>query len=331
MRIRKLGMALLMTVGLMGIAGLVYGCGGLSGNVAATVNGTEITTDDVARRVDKLRMVYGVMIPESEEGVKFTDFQKETTEQLVKEELLRQEAAKKGYTVSDLEIDVRMQELADENFLGDVDRMKQDYYDKGLTEEDLHSDIEHQMLTEKLQQNVADGIAVTDEDLVAFYDKNRTQFEQPERRQARQLVTRDEATAREAATRARAGENFVGLVEAYSVDPDVSSTKGALGIVAPGTPPPEIDSVLQSLGTNQISDPVKVGDLWYVLMVEMVLPAFSEPFDTVKADIAQIYFNQQYSERWRNYTNEVLAAADVEYNDDYNPANRESSANQMTQ
>lgn len=323
MRIRKLGMALLMTVGLTGITGLVYGCGGLPDETAATVNGVEISSATVSARIEQLRKVYGVMIPDPDEGVKFENFQKETTEQLVKEELLRQEAEKKDFTVSPLEVDVRLQELADENFLGDVERMKLDYYDKGLTEEDLRADIERQMLTEKLQQNIADGIVITDADLEKYYADNRGQYEQPERRQARQLVTRDEATAREAASRARAGESFVGLVEAYSVDPEASATKGALGIVSPGTLPPELDQALSGLTTNQISDPVKVGDLWYVLMVEMVLDAFSEPFESVKSDIAEIYFNRQYSERWRSYTDGVLETSDIEYNDDYDPSNRE--------
>ncbi|MHB9112498.1 MAG: peptidylprolyl isomerase [Thermoleophilia bacterium] len=318
----KVVAVLLVTAGLMGITGLLAGCGGLPDDTAATVNGKVITTEDVTARINKLRKVYGAMVPEESEGQVYDNFRKETTDQLVREALEQQETEKKNITVSRAEIDQRMQEVADESFLGDVDRMKQDYAEKGLSAEDMASDVRRALLHEKLMVSIQEGIEVSDEDAQAYYERNRLQYDQPERRQVRQIVTDKESDAIEATRRARSGESFVTLVDEFSIDPEAQQKKGALGLVTKGQLAPEIDAAVWSMSFGQVSDPVKVGEQWYVVSLENILPASLQTFEQAREEIKVLYANQIFSERWRKFVEEVYDSADIEFSPDYDPATK---------
>lgn len=330
MRAKVIGV-LLVSVGLMGIAVLLTGCGGLSDDTAATVNGKVITKDDVALRISQLRNVYGAMIPEESAGDIFDNFRKETTDQLVREALEQQETEKKNITVSQADINQRWQDIADESFLGDVDRLKQDYAAKGLSEEDMANDVRRALLHEKLMVSLQEGIVVSDEDAQAFYERNRLQYDQPERRQMRQIVTDNESAAIDATRRARAGESFVTLVDELSIDPEAQQKKGALGLVTKGQLAPELEAVAWRMSLGQVSDPVKVGEQWYVLSLENILPANLRTFEQVKEEIKVLYANQIFSERWRKFVQDVYDNADIEFSPDYDPATKvelgEDSAN----
>jgi len=281
-----------------------------------------VETVPTTARINQLRKVYGAMVPEESEGDIYDNFRKETTDQLVREALELQETDKKNITVSQAEIDQRMREVADESFLGDVDRMKQDYAAKGLTEEDMAGDVRRAMLHERLMASVQEGIEVTDQDAQAYYDRNRLQYDQPERRQARQIVTDKESAALEATRRARAGESFVTLVDELSIDPEAQQKKGALGLVTKGQLAPELDAAIWSMSFGQVSDSIKVGEQWYVLSLENILPGSLRTFEDAREEIKIIYANQIFAERWRKFVQDVYDSADIEFSPDYDPATK---------
>lgn len=321
---------MLVAVGLMGISGVLLGCGGLPEDTAATVNGTVITKDDVNTRIAQLQMVYGAMIPEESEGDDYDNFRKDTADQLVRETLERQEAEKKNITVTQAEVDQRMLETADESFLGDVGRLKQSYADKGLTEDQMNEDVRRIIMHEKLMASIGADIEVTEQDALDYYERNRMQYDQPERRQTRQIVTDKESAALEATRRARAGESFVTLVGELSIDGDAEKKKGALGLVVPGQLAPELDSALWALSNGEVSDPIKVGEQWYVLSLETTLPASLQTFEEVKEKIMLLYGNQIFAERWRKFVQDVYDDADIEFSPDYNPATRVEQGDEGT-
>ncbi|MDO8736856.1 MAG: peptidyl-prolyl cis-trans isomerase [Thermoleophilia bacterium] len=322
---------LLVTVGLMGIMGVLAGCGGLADDTAATVNGTVIKKDDVTARISQLRKVYGAMVPEESEGDIYDNFRRETTDQLVREELENQQTKDKNITVSQAEIDQRMQDVADESFLGDVSRMKQDYAAKGLSEEDMAGDVRRAILHEKLMASLQEGIEVSDEDALAFYERNRLQYDQPERRQVRQIVTDKESAALEATSRARAGESFVTLVDELSTDADAQQKKGALGLVTKGQLAPELDAAIWNMSFGQVSEPIKVGEQWYVLSLENVIPASLQTFDQARDEIKIIYANQIFAERWREFVEDVYDTGDIEFSADYDPASKVDLGGETTE
>lgn len=301
----------------------IAGCGSLPEDAAVRVNGHVITKDEVATRIDHLRKKLGALVPDESQEVTFSNYRREVTDKLVQEWLEMEETDRRGITVSEEEIDSRFLELAEESYLGYVDQLiKQEALDVGLTEADLRDQVRRDLLHEKLMQDVGKDIVVTDEDARAYYEKNITQYVRPEQRQVRQLITDSEAAAAAAVSRIRAGESFISLVEQISVDPLAQEKKGALNLISPGQLAPELDAAVYRLALGQVSDPVKVGDQWYVVTVENILPPVNNPFETVKEEVRGLYGNQIFAERYRALVKEVYDGADKEYDPDYNLAGR---------
>ncbi len=321
MRLRAV-VAIVALFGFAGSLAAVAGCGGLQENAAASVNGTIITKDDVTNRINLLRKTYGAMIPQEDDADRFGNFRKEVTDQLVREQLEKEETQKRNITVSGSEINLRYEELAEESFLSDIGRMKQEYAAKGMTEAEMDDEVRRAILHEKLMESFGKDIVVTDQDAQEYYERNRAQYDQPERRQLRQIVTDNEAAAVSAAQRARSGESFPTVAEQVSIDPEAAEKKGAIGLVSKGQLPPALDAAAWKMQIGEVSAPVQVDQQWYVLFLENTLAPIYRPFEDAREEIKVVYGNQQFSERWRAFVDEVYQKASIEYNPDYDPAGK---------
>jgi parvulin-like peptidyl-prolyl isomerase len=82
----------------------------------------------------------------------------------------------------------------------------------------------------------------------------------------RQLVLPDEATARAARDRARAGEDFVALSRELSRAPNAADG-GVLGWVDRGQLPPEFEAAVAGLAPGDVSEPVPSNAGWHVFQV----------------------------------------------------------------
>lgn len=311
---------------------VLAGCGNdekaectLPEDAAACVDDFIITKDDVTNRIEKQRKAFGAMVPAEDangDGVPdeaFTNHRREVTRQLAREELQRREVERREIVVTDAEIQERMLMVAEDSFLGDYDAMIQDYADKGITIEELYDDVRPQLELEKLELELRADIEVTDDDALKQYQENIGQYVQPDRVTARQLIADDEATAREAVTRTRAGEPFVNVVSELSVDPAKNEKKGALGLVSPGQLAPELDSALFALKVGEISEPVQAGNQWYVVAVEATVPGYNYSFEEKKEEIKYLQSNLLFSEKFKELKTQLEAEAVVTYNPDYDP------------
>jgi len=315
----------------LGAVLLVAGCGeekaecDLPEGAAACVDEAIITQDDVARRIEKQRKAFGAMVPAEdadEDGVLdegFTNYRREVTKQLVREELQRREVERRGIVVTDEEILEAMQNVAEESFLGDYDAMVADYASKGFSLEELKADVRPQLELEKLEEELRADIEVTDDDALEYYEQNIGQYVQPDRYTARQLITDDQQTATQAVERARAGEPFLALVEELSVDPQKEQKKGSLGLVSPGQLAPEMDAALLTMQVGDISEPIQAGSQWYVLTVEAIVPGYEFSFEEKKEEIKYLRGNQLYSEAYKELRDRLMNEAAITFHPDYDP------------
>ncbi|MHB1326313.1 MAG: peptidylprolyl isomerase [Thermoleophilia bacterium] len=76
------------------------------------------------------------------------------------------------------------------------------------------------------------------------------------------------------------------------------------------------------LQIGEVSDPIKVGEQWYVLVLENILPANLRTLDQVRNEIKKIYGNQIFSERWRAFVQDTYDNASIEFSPDYDPGTR---------
>ena len=85
--------------------------------------------------------------------------------------------------MTDEEVDKRLDELSDQYFDGD-DEAYQALEKTGQTEEQVLATLHTRLLAEKIFKEVTSEVEVTDEDIQAYYEENKAQFEQPASRRS---------------------------------------------------------------------------------------------------------------------------------------------------
>jgi peptidyl-prolyl cis-trans isomerase D len=131
--------------------------------------------------------------------------------------------------------------------------------------------------------DLAQAAAIPEDEVMDQYQKRLDEFQTPERRHVEQILVQDRAIADQAMSALRGGKTFA------TVAKDVAKMAAGptdLGTVAKTELPPELSEAAFKLDKDGISDPLKTGFGWHILHVVAIEPAKTEPFDKVKAAIA---------------------------------------------
>jgi peptidyl-prolyl cis-trans isomerase SurA len=234
----------------------------ISADTWATVDGREITREQVERTFKRTRDSSQPLSPEEELTAKLS-----LLNELIVQEVLLNKANALKVTVADSEVDTAFNN-AKKNIPDDA--FQQELSRRGITPADLREGLRRELLAQKVvNQEVSAGAAVTDQEINEFFTTNRAQFNVAEETyHLAQIVvtpgrdgqvtnrTGDDATTPQAAVtkvkmlmeRLQAGADFRDLAVAYSEDPESSPRGGDVGFVPASqvrqSPPPLRDAVL---------------------------------------------------------------------------------------
>ncbi|MDQ3728631.1 MAG: peptidyl-prolyl cis-trans isomerase [Actinomycetota bacterium] len=251
--------------------------------------------------------------------------------------------------ISDQEIDTELETIIDEQF-GGQEEFDKFLEDSGFSEEDARERVELQILTQCLQDKVIprdpsldddpnapqpragcesdEEVDVSDDDIQAFYDDNIAQFETPETRDVRTLLNPDEDKAQEAAdllAEDASAENWKAVTKELSTDEATKDLGGLRPGVAPGQNEPALDEAIFSAAEGEIVGPVETEAGFYVVEVEAVNAAATQPLDAATEDQirAQLVTQEQqqavtdfqdgFISKWRSRT---VCSEDLLANDD---------------
>lgn len=173
-----------------------------------------------------------------------------------------------------------------------------------------------------IAKRVAEEAARSDWEKLAreHYTAKRPDFEVPERVRASHVLIRTgerseeeaEAIAREIAERARAGEDFVALVEEYSEDPSATGNQGDLGFFQRGQMVPEFEEAAFALqNEGDIAGPVKTQFGYHVIRFQERRAAHVRSFDNVKDSIVRDLRERQAGEVRQAEIERVRAAEGI--------------------
>ncbi len=310
------------------IAGVVLmltsaGCG-LPDNAAASVEGVIITKDDVQHRIDITSVLFPTEVPEDRESQEFIDYRNNVTKQLVSEEMEKQEAEKRDIVVTPDEIEESLTIYIEDKYFGNVEKMEEAFAEQGISVDDLRAEIERDLRHQKLLDAIHEETTITDEEVAAFYEENKGKYIYPEKRQVRQIVVADEASAQAAVARVAAGEEFADVAAEVSRDGATASKGGLVGLVSKEQLPADISQVAFSLGRGEVSQPFQSGPGWYVLKVEIITPPSNKTLDDLKDELSYYMRNQKFAQHWKDYSAELWETYDIKYADGYQPPEPET-------
>ena len=218
---------------------------------------------------------------------------REVMQFLIQAEWVQQEAADQDIKVSDKEIKKSFEDQKKQAFPNDK-QYKEFLASSGMTEEDILFRVRLDQLQQKLTQKVTeDAKKVSDEDISAYYEKNKKRFAQPERRDLRVVLTKTEAKANQAKKALESGQSFKKVVKQYSIDEASKSQGGLLPAVSEGQQEKAFDEAIFEAEKGKIEGPVKTQFGWYVFEVEKVTKASQQTLDQSKETIKNLLRSQR--------------------------------------
>jgi len=162
-----------------------------------------------------------------------------------------------------------------------------------------------------LNEAMSANPAPPDSEVRAWYDAHQSDYRTPAGVTLRHIQTRTEAQAREALKLARAGQDWVKLVQKYSVDSVSRAQGGSIGTVTRdglfstiGRQPALAESAF-ALGAGRIGGPFRTERGWHVLKVEELRPEGVRPYDSVRPMILRQLSNQHGQDFYRGLLEEA--------------------------
>lgn len=146
-------------------------------DVVAEVNGEEISKEDFAEAYETQAQAQQAATQQAQSGQQpdpkqLTD---QTVQSLVNEELLRQEAEKRGIDPSEKEVEQTLADLAKENGLGSVDTFVKALEDQGMSRDEINSQAAQQTRFDMLVADEGGPVKATDQEVRALYQQLKAQ------------------------------------------------------------------------------------------------------------------------------------------------------------
>ncbi|HZO08368.1 MAG TPA: peptidyl-prolyl cis-trans isomerase [Myxococcota bacterium] len=200
------------------------------------------------------------------------------------------EAEERGIEATDREIDEELDTVINQQF-GSQNAFEKFLDQSGFTQEEARERIALQLVSDRIQQAVLpQEPEITEDQLRTYYDENITQFEQPEARDVRVILTKNEADAEEAAAALAedsSPQSFKEVAKEFSIDEATQSTGGLREAVVQGQSEPALDEQIFSAPEGELVGPFESDQGFYVIQVESITPAQTTTFDEAREQIQQ--------------------------------------------
>ncbi|MCK9590024.1 MAG: peptidylprolyl isomerase [Terrimicrobiaceae bacterium] len=293
--------------------------------VAAIVNQDVITISQVREligsRERSLREVYS--------GADLADKVKEmrhaALKDLVDRQLIIQEFRKmqeKGANIPDYVVDDRVQTIIREEFGGDRSAFVRTLQAQGYTVTRFKEIEKEKIVVQAMRQaKVNEDFVISPTQIQAFYNKNKASYMLPEQIKLRMIVLREGSgtdvpggenksqTADEIRQKLVAGAEFPRMAEMYSEDEGTRDNGGDWGWIERNTLNEQLSSVAFALRPGQVSPVVKLGDSYYIILVEAKKNASVKPMSEVRDEIEKNLIQQERMKTQQRWLDTLRAKA----------------------
>jgi foldase protein PrsA len=232
---------------------------------------------------------------------------------LISFEWIEGEAEQQGLKVTDEEVKKTFEEQKKQSFPKEADYEKF-LKDSGQTNEDVLMRVRLDALSNKIRDKVTKGKdKVTDQQIADYYEKNKAQFAQPERRDLSIVLTKTKGKAQQAKAALDSGQPFKKVAKRFSIDDASKAQGGKLPAVAKGQQEKAFDTAIFAADKRKITGPVKTQFGWYVFKVDKITAASQQTLEQAKATIKQVLASQNqqkaldafvkdFRKRWKEKT-----------------------------
>jgi parvulin-like peptidyl-prolyl isomerase len=268
-------------------------CGGGDKNVpadaVAVVDGEKIARSDYEAVIAQAKKSYKNQKRDfpAAGSQEFQTLRNQIVQYLVQREQFEQKAADLDVEVTEKQVDARLEQIQKQYFGGDKAKFEKQLAEQGMTDEQIREEVRAQVISEKIFEQVTGDVKVTDEQVAAYYEKNKAQYSQPESREVRHILVKTKKQADELYAQLQGGADFAALAKKFSEDTGSKANGGKLTISQGQTVAP-FDRTAFALAKNAISKPVKTEFGYHIIQpLSATKAAKVTPLAEVKTSIKQ--------------------------------------------
>ncbi len=275
------------------VAGVVAWQTGLFSKKAATVDGSPIYMSEVQSQLDRISSQHKT----AEQKKAFEQQKKQITAQildlLIDEKVYVIQADEMNIKVTDQEVETEVNRTI-KRFPSQAEFDKA-LKDAGMTMDDLRKFTKTRLITDKVNKKVVGTVTVTDAEAKDYYDKNPTQFKDPEKVKVSHILVKTEEEAKTIQSQIADGGNFADIAKEKSTDPASKANGGDLGYVQKGVMVPEFETAAFAMNPGDPAQVVKTQFGWHVIVVTDRTPEKQRTYEESKASIEQMLKSQKES------------------------------------
>ena len=243
----------------------------------AKVGNTVITEADIEREIKNLPDFVQKMF-EGDSG------RERFLEELVKRELLYQEALKKGLE-KDPAYQKKLEDFKKINLVGLL-----------------------------LEKEIETKTKVSDKEIRDYYEKNKEDFAPVSQVSLSHILVNTEKEAQKILERLKKGEDFAQIAKKSSIDTVSAKKGGDLGFFSKGEIPPEFRIAAVRLKTGEVSEPIKTKSGYEIIKVTDKKVGQVIEFEKIKNLISQNLLAEKQKESFDSYMEELKKKYKVEVN-----------------
>jgi peptidyl-prolyl cis-trans isomerase C len=287
---------------------------------AVTINGVDIQRLKVEKQVDHLVNQRGLGSGGITQPSSYRKIQEEVVEQLIVQELLWQEAQRRGVVVDDDEVRAELDKMkaSFDTEMAFQFRIKEG----GFTEETFQENIRQQRSVQSMIANdITNSIVIEDAAIETFYAANMDKMGAEEQIRARHILIKvegDDDVAKAAALqkieviqqRLDAGESFA--LVAIEVSEGPSGSKGGdLGSFGRGQMVAAFEEAAFALQPGEVSGPVETQFGIHLIKIEERFAAETVPLETASPKFIEYLSQQKLYETVETLVTELRETGDV--------------------
>ncbi len=293
-------------------------CGEVTGTgdpeVAATANGTDITIAEVEQRFEqaKKQPQLAQQLESDPEGTTRKQVQAQILSQLVVGQLLDQWADELNITAGEDEVAEERANLVEQ--LGGEEAFETAVTESGLSDPEVTEELRKRVLQNKISEQVASDVEVTDEEIATFYEENAaTRF--GAKASARHILVKSEADAKRIIAELDKGADFAKIAKEESIDPGSSAKGGDLGEFGPGQMVPEFEKAVFSADVGEIVGPVKTEFGYHIIEVQKKTeaPELADVESEIRSELEQGRQGELLQERLKQRTQDAVVTVNPRF------------------
>ncbi len=277
--------------------------------IVAIVNSDAVTQKDLTDFLNFMRLQLSRQYKGKDLEEKVDSVKADILNRLIEDRLILQEAKKDKITIDEARIKSRISEIK-KDYPSDI-QFQAELMKQGLTQGDIEKKIREQFLMFSIvEQKVRSKITVLPDEVTEFYEKNKKDFNSGGGRELEAISLETDDLARTIAYNLKIGAKLEDLASRYPLIVNKLEIRNGEELKK------DIEKAVSGLNINEISEPVKIDDKYYIFRVVNITSAKDLSLSEVSDKIRDLLFEKKMQEGLLRWLDELKKSSYIKITQD---------------